>query len=83
MPNLKNREFNCLPHTVAENSGKLAKTVSYYLAFIALGLITGIFGPTLADLVRNTQTTLNQISIIFVARSLGYLAGSISRRTIV
>ena len=63
-------------HISPENSGKLAKTLGYYAAFIVLGLITGIFGPTLADLVRNTQTTLNQISIIFVARSLGYLAGS-------
>lgn len=59
-----------------EKSGKFAKTVGYYLAFIVLGLITGIFGPTLLDLARNTQTTLNQISIIFAARSLGYLAGS-------
>ena len=59
-----------------EKSGKLAKTVGYYLAFIVLGLITGVFGPTLPDLARNTQATLNQISIIFAARSIGYLAGS-------
>ncbi|NTV47494.1 MAG: MFS transporter, partial [Chlorobiales bacterium] len=59
-----------------EKDGKIAKTVGYYLAFIVLGLITGVFGPTLPDLARNTQSTLNQISIIFVARSIGYLTGS-------
>ncbi len=64
-----------LPHS-ADHAGKLAKTLGYYLAFIVLGLITGIFGPTLADLARNTQVGLNQISIIFIARALGYLAGS-------
>jgi FHS family Na+ dependent glucose MFS transporter 1 len=59
-----------------KKSGKLAKTIGYYLAFIVLGLITGVFGPTLPDLARNTQTALNQISLIFAARSIGYLAGS-------
>lgn len=65
-----------LPNTVTENTGKLVKTFGYYAAFIVLGLVTGVFGPTLADLAHNTQTTLNQISIIFAVRSLGYLTGS-------
>lgn len=60
-----------------KSSDKIAKTIGYYLAFIVLGLITGIFGPTLSDLARNTQVGLSQISIIFVARSLGYLSGSL------
>lgn len=33
-------------------------------------------GPTLPELARQTQTQLSQISFLFVARSLGYLAGS-------
>jgi FHS family Na+ dependent glucose MFS transporter 1 len=65
-----------LSHTHTATPGKLAKTFGYYAAFIVLGLITGVFGPTLANLAQNTQTALNQISIIFAARSLGYLSGS-------
>ena len=59
-----------------KKNGKISKTIGYYLAFIVLGLITGVFGPTLPDLAKNTQATLNQISIIFAVRSLGYLIGS-------
>ncbi len=65
-----------LASTRTETTGRISKTVGYYAAFIVLGLITGVFGPALPDLARHTQTTLNQISIIFVVRSLGYLAGS-------
>jgi FHS family Na+ dependent glucose MFS transporter 1 len=68
---------NLLPSLILKKpSDKIAKTIGYYLAFIVLGLITGIFGPTLSDLARNTHVGLSQISIIFVARSLGYLTGS-------
>jgi FHS family Na+ dependent glucose MFS transporter 1 len=62
--------------TTNKQNGKISKTIGYYLAFIVLGLITGVFGPTLPDLAKNTQATLNQISIIFAVRSLGYLIGS-------
>lgn len=65
-----------LQRTNVDSTGKLTKTFGYYAAFVVLGLITGVFGPTLNDLARNTQTTLNQISIIFAVRSLGYLTGS-------
>ncbi len=60
----------------AGDAGKISKTLSYYAAFIVLGLITGVFGPTLPDLAQNTHTALNQISAIFAARSFGYLIGS-------
>lgn len=58
------------------HNGKLIKTAAYYYAFIILGLITGVFGPTLTALAAHTQSTLNEISIIFAARSFGYLVGS-------
>lgn len=61
----------------ANITGKISKTAAYYYAFIILGLITGVFGPTLTDLARHTQSTLNEISIIFAARSFGYLVGSL------
>lgn len=56
---------------------KISSTIAYYYAFIVLGSITGILGPTLIALARHTQTSLSEISIIFVARSIGYLAGSL------
>lgn len=64
-------------HTDSTHTGKISKTAAYYYAFIILGLITGVFGPTINDLARHTQSTLNEISIIFAVRSLGYLVGSL------
>jgi len=64
-------------HTInSTHAGKIVKTAAYYYAFIILGLITGVFGPTINDLARHTQSTLNEISILFAARSFGYLVGS-------
>lgn len=50
----------------------------YFLAFIALGLSTGSVGPSLANLAAHTGVTLAAISIIFTARSLGYMIGSLA-----
>lgn len=55
---------------------KLIKTLSYYLAFITLGMAAAALGPTLSGLAQNTGTQMSQISILFTARSLGYLLGS-------
>ncbi|MBX3014340.1 MAG: MFS transporter [Caldilineaceae bacterium] len=60
-----------------QRDSKLAKTVGYYSAFVALGLVSASLGPTLHGLAANTQSTLSQISYLFVARSFGYLLGSI------
>ncbi len=60
----------------ARASSKVPSTLAYYYAFIILGLITGVFGPTLAALARHIQANLSEISIIFAARSFGYLIGS-------
>jgi FHS family Na+ dependent glucose MFS transporter 1 len=58
-------------------TGKISKTSAYYAAFIALGLMTAVLGPTLPDLAENTGSLLSEISFLFVARSLGYLMGSL------
>ncbi len=58
-------------------SAKIPNTIAYYYSFVVLGLITGIFGPTLVILARQTQTSLSEISIIFAARSFAYLIGSL------
>ena len=55
---------------------KLALTAAYYLSIFTLGLFTAVGGPALPTLAENTSSTLDQISLIFVLGSLGYLLGS-------
>jgi FHS family Na+ dependent glucose MFS transporter 1 len=56
---------------------KLVLTAAYYLSFIMLGLLTAAEGPALPGLAENTASTLDQISLIFVFGSFGYLLGSL------
>jgi fucose permease len=56
---------------------KRVVTVGYYLAFIGLGLVGASLGPTLPGLASNTSTALSAISVLFTARALGYMGGSI------
>ena len=56
---------------------KTAQTAFYFVAFIALGLTTNSLGPTLMALSAHTKTGLEAISLVFVARSFGYLFGSL------
>ena len=63
--------------TEISNDQKIAKTAGYYLAFIVLGLITAVLGPTLTGLAAQTNTHISQISFLFTATSLGYLLGSL------
>jgi FHS family Na+ dependent glucose MFS transporter 1 len=56
---------------------KYIKTTAYYLAFILLGLGSGVEGPTLLKLAEHTGSALAQISQIFFFGSLGYLLGSL------
>jgi len=67
------------PHPIVESAhpAKIPSTIAYYYAFVVLGSITGIFGPTLIALASHTQTNLSEISIIFAVRSFGYLGGSL------
>jgi MFS transporter, FHS family, Na+ dependent glucose transporter 1 len=58
-------------------SGRLNKTLSYYGAFIGLGLILGSLGPTIPGLAELTGSTLDALSTIFVAKSAGYLTGAL------
>jgi len=55
----------------------LFQTLGYYAAFIALGLVSASLGPTLPGLAKNTSSQLSHISLLFAARSSGYLAGSL------
>ena len=62
--------------TAATNRIKQRQTNGYFLAFIGIGLIAGVLGPTLPGLAENTLSRLNQISIIFTAQALGWMIGS-------
>jgi FHS family Na+ dependent glucose MFS transporter 1 len=55
---------------------KYITTAAYYLAFILLGLTIAAEGPTLLKLAEHTSSALDQISLIFIFGSLGYLLGS-------
>ncbi len=58
-------------------SGRTLMTASYYLAFITLGTASAVLGPTLLNLADNTGVKLGDISLLFAARSIGYLIGSV------
>lgn len=54
----------------------MGQTLTYYAAFVALGLTTASLGPTLLGLAQQTGSDISQISFLFTARALGYLIGS-------
>jgi FHS family Na+ dependent glucose MFS transporter 1 len=54
----------------------LTATFAYYTTYITLGATMALSGPALPWLAQNTTSRLDQISIIFIASSLGYMAGS-------
>ncbi len=59
------------------NKPNLKVTAAYYAAFVAMGISMSSLGPTLPGLAENTRASLSAISILFTARSLGSLAGSV------
>jgi FHS family Na+ dependent glucose MFS transporter 1 len=65
------------PSLAADRKETLLKTAGYYASFISLGLVSASLGPTLLGLAKNTGSPLSGISILFAARSSGYLAGSL------
>ncbi len=60
------------------NMPKLKTTGLYYAGFVALGFSIASLGPTLPGLAQNAQTSLSAIGILFTARSLGSLIGSVA-----
>jgi FHS family Na+ dependent glucose MFS transporter 1 len=49
----------------------------YYSGFLALGLIMMALGATLTELAQRTNAGFDEISYSFMARSLGFIVGSI------
>jgi MFS transporter, FHS family, Na+ dependent glucose transporter 1 len=58
-------------------SNRLTSTFAYYSTYIALGGTMAINGPALPRLAEHTASRIDQISIIFIATSLGYMTGSL------
>jgi FHS family Na+ dependent glucose MFS transporter 1 len=57
---------------------KLTQTISYFVAFVALGMAMASLGPTLPGLTQQTHSSLSNISFLFTVRSFGFLLGSLS-----
>ncbi len=51
--------------------------ITYYLAFMALGLMMMALGTTLTELAQRTNSEFHEISYSFMSRSLGFILGSI------
>ncbi len=56
---------------------KLSATSAYFAAFVAMGISMSSLGPTLPALAENTRSSLGAISVLFTARALGSLLGSV------
>ncbi len=50
-------------------------TLAYYLLFVCMGLGMGMLGPTLPSLAEQTQTRVGQLGSLFLAGSIGVVAG--------
>jgi FHS family Na+ dependent glucose MFS transporter 1 len=61
----------------ALNRNKIIVTAAYYLCFLVMGFSMTSLGPTLPALAQNTQSSLSAISILFTARALGSVIGSV------
>ena len=53
------------------------QTVAYFGVMVSLGLASAALGPTLPSLAAQTGVTIGAVSVLFSARSLGYLCGSL------
>jgi FHS family Na+ dependent glucose MFS transporter 1 len=66
-----------MPNQTTKPVQPLMLTAAYYLSFIIMGLASAAEGPSLPTLAKHTSSPLEQISLIFVFGSLGYLLGSL------
>jgi FHS family Na+ dependent glucose MFS transporter 1 len=58
-------------------NNRIAQTISYFIAFAALGLAMASLGPTLPGLAERVASSIGDISFLFTIRSFGFLLGSL------
>ena len=51
--------------------------ILYFSSYIYIGMASAVLGPSLLKLVEQTGSTLGEISLIFPARAISYLVGSL------
>lgn len=56
---------------------KTRQTIGYFSTFFILGAVISILGPTLSGIARNLSRDPSSLGVLFSARSLGYLSGSL------
>ncbi|MCG6658459.1 MFS transporter [Halomonas campisalis] len=62
----------------ADSSSQARQTsYRYFLAFIAIGMSGGLLGPALPHLADATNSSMGQIAVLFTARALGNMLGSV------
>lgn len=64
-------------HALNQSSLLLRQNIGYFSALFLLGLIVASLGPTLGALAEQTHSPLKAISFLFIARSAGFMLGSI------
>ena len=70
--------MNLLTDSISpEHADRTYKTIGYFIAFIAVGLMAAALGPTLLDLSKQTRTEWDEIAILFTVHALGYFIGSL------
>ena len=52
-------------------------TLTYFLVFVAIGMSGGLLGPALPHLAEMTGSSMGQIAVLFTARALGNMLGSV------
>lgn len=72
-PSSSNTTNFALNHT----SLVLRQNIGYFSALFLLGLMVASLGPTLGELAAQTNSPLKGISFLFIARSTGFMVGSI------
>ncbi len=57
---------------------EITNLISYYVAFVGMGVAISIVGPTLPTLSVHSSTPVGTLGILFTVRSLGYLISSLT-----
>ena len=52
-------------------------TITYWIIFICIGMMGGILGPALPFLAEQSHSSMSQIALLFTARALGNIIGSL------